>query len=92
MANSLKERRCYMSIRTTQPTSEDYVDALCDAADEIKLRAKEIIGDINGQLYITVTINMEPKEIATIDVFKSFINSYKKSNEKGEKQLWQKLS
>lgn len=81
-----------MSIRTTPPTSEDYVDALCDAADEIKLRAKEIIGDINGQLYITVTINMEPKEIVTIDVSKSFINSYKKSNEKGEKQLWQKLS
>ena len=67
-----------MSIRTISPTSESYVDALCDAADEIKLRAKEIVGDIDGQQSITVTINMNPGEIITIDVFKSFVSAYKK--------------
>jgi hypothetical protein len=73
-----------MSIRTTSLTSESYVDALCDAADEIKLRAKEIVGDIDGQRRITVMINMNPGEIITIDVFKSFVSAYnKKANEKG---------
>ena len=67
-----------MSIRTISPTSESYVDALCDAADEIKLRAKEMVGDIDGQQSITVTINMNPGEIITIDVFKSFVSAYKK--------------
>lgn len=67
-----------MSIRTTLLTSESYVDALCDAADEIKLRAKEMVGDIDGQRSITVTINMNPGEIITIDVFKSFVSAYKK--------------
>ena len=67
-----------MSIRTISPTSESYVDALCDAADEIKLRAKEMVGDIEGQQSITVTINMNPGEIITIDVFKSFVSAYKK--------------
>lgn len=67
-----------MIIRTTSPTSEGYVDALCDAADEIKLRAKEIVGDIDGQQSIKVTINMVPGEIITINVFKSFVSAYKK--------------
>lgn len=72
-----------MSIINTSPTSENYVDALCDAADEIKLRAKEIVGDIDGQRRITVMINMNPGEIITIDVFKSFVSAFKKANEKG---------
>jgi hypothetical protein len=72
-----------MSIRTTSLTSESYVNALCDAADEIKLRAKEIVGDIDGQRGITVTINMNPGEMITIDVFKTFVSAYKKANEKG---------
>lgn len=72
-----------MSIRTTSPTSENYVDALCDAADEIKLRAKEIVGDIDGQRSVTVTIKMEPGEIITIDVFKSFVSVYKKRKNEG---------
>lgn len=67
-----------MIIRTISPTSEGYVDALCDAADEIKLRAKEIVGDIDGQQSIKVTINMDPGEIITINVFKSFVSAYKK--------------
>lgn len=67
-----------MIIRTTSPTSENYVDALCDAADVIKLRAKEIVGDIDGQRSISVTIKMEPGEIITIDVFKSFVSSYQR--------------
>ena len=71
-----------MSIRTISPTSESYVDALCDAADEIKLRAKEMVGDIEGQQSITVTINMNPGEIITIDVFKSFVSGYKKRTRK----------
>lgn len=65
-------------------TSENYVDALCDAADEIKLRAKEIVGDIEGQRSITITINMDPGEIITIDVFKSFVSAYKKRMRKEE--------
>lgn len=43
-----------------------------------KLRAKEMVGDIDGQRSITVTINMDPGEIITIDVFKSFVSAYKK--------------
>lgn len=60
-------------------TSKDYVEALHIAADELKLRAEEIIGDIEGQQSIIVTINFEPGEIVTIDVYKTFISGYKQN-------------
>jgi len=66
-----------VSIKIPKSTSETYVDALCQAADEIKLRAEEFIGDINGQQSITITINLNSQEIVTIDVYKTFISGYK---------------
>lgn len=47
-----------MSIKIPKSTSETYVDALCQAADEIKLRAEEFIGDINGQQSITIKLEL----------------------------------
>jgi hypothetical protein len=66
-----------VSIKIPKSTSETYVDALCQAADEIKLRAEEFIGDINGQQSITIAINLNSHEIVTIDVYKTFISGYK---------------
>ena len=60
-----------------EPTTEHFVEALCEAAKEIIWRAEEIIGDIEGQQNITVTINLRPAEIVTIDVYKAFISGYK---------------
>ncbi len=68
-----------MSIKIPKSTSETYVDALCQAADEIKLRAEEFIGDINGQQSMTITINLNSQEIVTIDVCKTFISGYKQT-------------
>ena len=64
-------------ISVPKVSSESYIKALCETADEIKLRAKEIVGDIDGQQSITVTINMNPQEIVTFDVFKTFIGGWK---------------
>jgi len=57
---------------------------LCQAADEIKLRAEEFIGDINGQQSITITINLNSQEIVTIDVYKTFISGYKQTTKMRE--------
>jgi hypothetical protein len=64
-------------LNSLKSTSKDYVEALRIAADEIILRAEEIIGDIEGQQSINVTINFRPDEIVTIDVYKTFISGYK---------------
>lgn len=66
-----------MSIKVPRTTTESYVEALYEAADEIKLRAKEIIGDIDGQLGVSISININPHEVVTIDVFKNFISGWK---------------
>ena len=60
-----------------EPITEHFVEALCEAAKEIIWRAEEIIGDIEGQQNITVTINLRPAEIVTIDVYKTFISGFK---------------
>lgn len=67
----------------SKPSSENYIKALCETADEIKLRATEIIGDIDGQTSISITIKMNPQDIVTFDVFKTFIGGWK-LNKKGE--------
>jgi hypothetical protein len=72
-----------VSIKVPKNTSETYVDALCQAADEIKLRAEEIIGDIDGQQSITITINLNSQDIVTIDVFKAYISGWKQRNDGG---------
>ena len=66
-----------MSLNTLKFTSKDYVEALRIAANELILRAEEIIGDIEGQQSIIVTINFRPAEIVTIDVYKTFISGFK---------------
>ena len=66
-----------MSLNTLKSTSKDYLEALRIAANELILRAEEIIGDIEGQQSIIVTINFRPAEIVTIDVYKTFISGYK---------------
>lgn len=66
-----------MSLNTLKFTSKDYVEALRIAANEVILRAEEIIGDIEGQQSISVTINFRPAEIVTIDVYKTFISGFK---------------
>jgi hypothetical protein len=66
-----------VSINIVKHTSQSYIEALCEAADEIKLRAEEIIGDVDGQQNITVRINLNPHEVVTIDVFKTFISGWK---------------
>lgn len=75
-----------MSIKLPKITSQSYVETLHQAADEIKLRAEEIIGDIDGQQGITVTIHLNSNEIATIDVLKTYISGWKqrKMNDAGE--------
>ena len=72
-----------MSIEIPRATAESYVEALCVAADEIKLRAKEIIGDIDGQLEVSVSINISPHEVVTIDVLKAYVSGWKQRNDGG---------
>lgn len=66
-----------MAIVISKPSSESYIKALCEAADEIKLRAVEIIGDIDGRTNISVNITLNPHEIVTFDVSKTFIAGWK---------------
>ena len=73
-----------MSIKLPEITSQSYVEALHQAADEIKLRAEEIIGDIDGQQGIAVAIHLNPHEIPTINVFKTYIPGRKQRNDKIE--------
>ena len=79
-----------MSLNTLKSTSKDYVEALRIAANELILRAEEIIGDIEGQQSIIVTINFKPDEIVTIDVYKTFISGFKQRivYDEGKELLW----
>lgn len=69
-----------MPIRVTKATRESYVDALIQAVEEIKLRADEIIGDIDGQKSIDISFSIEPFEITEISVHKTFISGHKQNN------------
>jgi hypothetical protein len=69
-----------MPIRVPKATRESYVDALIQAVEEIKLRADEIIGDIDGQKRIDISFSVDPFEITEISVYKTFISGYKQNN------------
>lgn len=66
-----------MAIRVTMPDKESYVAALIEAAEEIKIRADEIIGDVGGQKSIDISFSIEPNNITEISVFKTFISGWK---------------
>jgi hypothetical protein len=66
-----------MAIRVTTSDKESYVAALIQAAEEIKLRADEIVGDIDGQKGIDINFSIEPNNITEISVFKTFISGWK---------------
>ena len=66
-----------MAIKVVTPGREGYVAALIEAAEEIKIRAEEIVGDINGQKGIDISFSIEPNNITEISVFKTFISGWK---------------
>jgi hypothetical protein len=47
-------------------TSEGYAEALIAAADEIKRRAVELIGDIDQTKGYEITIYINPQDVVTI--------------------------
>jgi hypothetical protein len=55
-----------MAIRVEPPTKEGYIEALKSAADEIKNRAEELVGEIDFVKGIAITINVNPFEVSTI--------------------------
>ena len=69
-----------MAIRVTMPDKESYVAALIQAAEEIKLRADEIVGDIDGQKGVDISFSICPFEITEITVYKTFISGIKQNN------------
>ena len=66
-----------MAAKTTYPDRESYVAALIEAAEEIKIRADEIVGDVDGQRSIDVSFSIQPFEITEISVYKTFISGHK---------------
>ena len=66
-----------MAIKVVKPGRESYVAALIEAAEEIKLRADEIVGDVDGQKCIDISFSIQPFEITEISVCKTFISGYK---------------
>lgn len=69
-----------MAIRVTMPDKESYIAALIQAAEEIKLRADEIVGDIDGQKGIDISFSICPFEITEIKVYKTFVSGHKQNN------------
>lgn len=59
-------------MNSLKSTSKDYVEALRMAADEIILRAEEIIGDIEGQQSINVIIKIDNLAKALKKVYLAF--------------------
>lgn len=66
-----------MAIKVVKPDRESYVAALIEAAEEIKIRADEIVGDLDGQRSIYVSFSILPYEITEISVTKFFISGHK---------------
>lgn len=54
-------------------TNEGYAEALKAAADEIKRRAAELIGDIENTRGYEITIYINPQEIVTISMKKDML-------------------
>lgn len=65
-----------MAIKVVMPTHESYVEALCQAADEIKLRADEMIGEVNGVRQVSISLSINPHEITDIEITKTFISGF----------------
>lgn len=66
-----------MAIKVVKPDRESYVAALIEAAEEIKIRADEIVGDVNGQKSIDISFSIQPFEFTEISVYKTFISGWK---------------
>lgn len=73
-----------MAYKIPKASREIYVELLCQAADEIKLRSDEIIGDIDGKTDIKVTINIGYEELFTIDTTSTYISGWKVSRKKDD--------
>ena len=69
-----------MAAKTIGPDRESYVAALIEAAEEIKIRAEEIVGDIDGQKGIDISFSVCPFEITEISVYKTFISGHKQNS------------
>ena len=69
-----------MAIKVVKADRESYVLALIQAAEEIKLRADEIVGDIDGQKSIDISFSICPFEITEITVYKTFISGHKQND------------
>ena len=68
-----------MAIKVINPDGESYVAALIQAAEEIKIRAEEIVGDIDGQKDIDISFSVRPFEVTEITVYKTFISGHKQT-------------
>lgn len=66
-----------MAAKMIGPDRESYVAALIEAAEEIKILADEIVGDIAGQKSIDVSFSIWPFEITEISITKTFIVGHK---------------
>lgn len=66
-----------MAAKIIGPDRESYVAALIEAAEEIKIRADEIVGDVDGQRSIDISFSVWPHEITEISITKTFISGYK---------------
>jgi hypothetical protein len=70
-----------MAISVNNGTHDGYVNALKEAVEEIKLRADEIIGDVGGQIRVSVAFDIEPGAISDIVVTKHLLSGYKQRME-----------
>jgi hypothetical protein len=69
-----------MAIKIAKSDRESYVAALIQATEEIKLRADEIVGDVDGQRSVDISFSIQPFEITEILVTKTFISGHKQRN------------
>lgn len=73
-----------MAIKVTDANRDNYIAALIQAAEEIKSRADEIVGDIDGQRNIHISFKIRPFEVTDISVRKTFISGWKQNQQKTE--------
>ena len=73
-----------MAITVFQRTHDGYTAALVTAAEEIKLRADDMVGEIDGVRRIMVQIDLTPDEIVTVKTVKFYTAGWKqRSNNNG---------
>jgi hypothetical protein len=73
-----------MAIKVTRANRDSYIAALIQAAEEIKIRADEIVGDIDGQRSIYISFSLRPFEVTEISVYKTFISGWKQNQQETE--------